>query len=271
MAKALSDEQEAKAKEATAALLAELDAEDRLAAAAAEKKKSMKKDNKKKGTKSQQQQTALVAPGDAAAGRGAVDVGAEECKADDKKLAPLLPSQMEEEQGQGQERGQQQQQRRCQGAPQGAVEEAAAMAAISMGGLSLKEEENAGACSSATAMRKDDEDDLSNEGDLEEEKHHFFFNGAPDGLKCLVGFCLMTEAVVAMDGFAYQKSSLDEYVAHCTAKGQPLSSPLTGEPMSGMYILMQNVRTLVKDYIEQREKEWALHLAQRRATSKKGK
>ena len=48
-AKALFDEKEAKAKKAAAALLAELDAEDRLAAAAAEKKKSKRKATKRKG------------------------------------------------------------------------------------------------------------------------------------------------------------------------------------------------------------------------------
>ena len=178
-----------------------------------------------------------------------VDVGLEESKADDKKLAPQPPLPMEEEQEQ------------MQGAPEGEADAAAAAAvAVSMGDLSLEEKSGAGTASSKEA-----------EGSLEEEKHDFFFDGAPDGLKCSVGFCLMTEAVVAMDGFAYQKSSLDEYIAHCTAKGQPLTSPLTGEPMSGMYIPMQNVRTLVKDYIEQREKEWSLHLEQRRGTSKTGK
>ena len=47
-AQVLLEEQEAKAKEATAALVAELDAEDRQAAAAAAKKKSKKKGNNKK-------------------------------------------------------------------------------------------------------------------------------------------------------------------------------------------------------------------------------
>ena len=43
----------------------------------------------------------------------------------------------------------------------------------------------------------------------------------------------MTEAVLAMDGFSYQKSSLE---AHRAAKGQPLISPLTGDPMGDMYM-----------------------------------
>jgi len=130
--------------------------------------------------------------------------------------------------------------------------------AVSMGDLSLEEERVAGAASS-----KEEEDRL------EEEKHEFFFDGAPDGLRCSVGFCLMTEAVVAMDGFSYQMSSLDEHIAHCAAKGQPLTSPLTREPMDGMYLPNQSFRTFVKEYIDQREKEWTLHLAQRRRRGKK--
>jgi hypothetical protein len=235
-AKALLEEQEAKAKEATAALLAELDAEDRQAAAAAEKKKPKKKGNKKKGAGSQQQRASAAAV-DAAAGTG---VGAEECKADGKGFAP----QME---------GWQEQQRHR--APQGAADGAAAVAAVCMGNLSLEAENGVGAANSKEG-----------EESVEEEKHNFFFDGAPDGLKCSVGFCLMTEAVVAMDGFSYQKSSLDEHIAHCVAKGQPLTSPLTGEPLvSGMYMPKHNLRTVVKEYIEQREKEWSLHLTERRA------
>ena len=87
---------------------------------------------------------------------------------------------------------------------------------------------------------------------VEEEKNDFVFDGAPDGMKCSVGFCLMTEAVMAMDGFSYQKLSLDKYITHCTAKGQPLTSPLIGERVGEMP--NHNLRTLVKDYIEEREK-----------------
>jgi hypothetical protein len=92
---------------------------------------------------------------------------------------------------------------------------------------------------------------------MEEEKHDFLFDGTPDSLKCSVGFCLMTEAVLAMDEFSCQKSSLEGHIAHCAAKGLPLTSPLTGEPMGGVFMPNQNLRTLVKDYIAQRETEWS--------------
>ena len=157
----------------------------------------------------------------------------EECKADDIRLAPQPPLPMEE--------GEEQQRQR---APPDAADGAATVAAVSMGALSLEEDNGVGAATSEVA-----------EGNLEEEKHDFFFDGAPDGLRCPIGFCLMTEAVVAMDGFSYEKSSLDEHIAHCAAKGQPLTSPKTGEPMGGMYLPNQNARTNVKEYIDQREKE----------------
>ena len=54
-------------------------------------------------------------------------------------------------------------------------------------------------------------------------------------------------------------------VPHCAA-----TSPLTGEPMGVMYMPNHDARTFVKDYIEQREKEWRLHVAQRR-TERKGR
>jgi len=124
-AKALFKEQKTKAKEATAALLAELDAEDRQAAAAAAKRKSKKKGNKKKGAGSQQQQAAPIAPGDTAAGRGG---RLEECKADDIRLAPQLSPQVEDEQKQQRQR-----------APQDAADAGAAVVAVNMGNLSLEE------------------------------------------------------------------------------------------------------------------------------------
>ena len=122
----------------------------------------------------------------------------------------------------------------------------------------------------SAAPRKEEVEGEGSEEDLEDAKHDFFSDGAADGLKCSIGFCLMTEAVMATDGFSYQKSSLEEYIAHCAAKGQALTSPLTKERMGEMYMPNHNLRNVVKDYIEEREKEWGLHVALRRA-ERKGK
>jgi hypothetical protein len=258
----LFDEQEAKANEAAAALLADLDAEDQRAAAAAAGKKKAKKANKKKA--------GCQHP--VASARSVADqaLGLEESKADEKKLAPRQSSQKEEEEHQQQHhqeqveeeaalQRQQHRRRRRRGAPK---EEAAVAAAMS--DMSLKDD---GAPFSAIATREGQGKGGIREKDLEEEKHDFLFDGAPDSLKCSVAFCLMTEAVLAMDEFSYQKSSLEGHIAHCAAKGLPLTSPLTGEPMGGIFIPNQNLRTLVKDYIAQRETEWELHLVQRRAAA----
>ena len=76
---------------------------------------------------------------------------------------------------------------------------------------------------------------------------------------------------MALNGFSYQKFSLDEHIAHCAAFKQPLSSPLTGEPMDAIHIPNHSVRTFVKEYMDQWEKEWALHLTERRAERKVSK
>jgi hypothetical protein len=267
------EQQDAQAKEAAAALLAELEAEDREAAAAAEKKKA-KKSKKKKGAAGQQ-----VGSTSSTAARSFADRAPrlEESKADDKKPAPQPRSSSSEEKEEEQQQQQQQQQQQeeeeeqqQQQAPPDAPDEGA-IAAVGMDDLSSEEEERADAVTSATAMGKEEES--SGEGgeeDLEEEKHDFLFEGAPDVYKCSVGFCFMTEAVLAMDGFSYQKASLEAYIVHCTARGQALTSPLTGEPMGGMYMPNHTLSTVVKDYIEQKEKEWKVLVAQRRA-ERKGK
>jgi hypothetical protein len=111
--KALFDEQEAKAKEAAATLLAELEAEDRKAAAVAGKKKQKKK--KKKGAGGEQA-TSAAATASIAAVESAVscaaDLGLEESKMGHKKLAPqaTLQEEDQEQQRQGQEQQKQEQQ-----------------------------------------------------------------------------------------------------------------------------------------------------------------
>jgi hypothetical protein len=243
---ALFDEQEAKAKEAAATLPTELEAEDRKAAAVAGKKKP-KKAKKKKGAGGEQATWAAATASIAAVESAvscAADLGLEESKMGHKKLAPqaTLQGEDQEQQRQGQEQQKQEQQQQRQ--RRNLLEGAAAIAAV-MDNLSLEREEKARATASATAANTEKEDDGSqnplkedlgendSDEDPESEKHDFFFDGAPDGMKCSVGFCLMTEAVVAMDGFSYQRSSLEEYIAHCTATGQALTSPLSEELMGG--------------------------------------
>lgn len=123
-------------------------------------------------------------------------------------------------------------------------------------GMVCSWQEGCWASATTTSTEKVDEQDL------EAEKANFLYRGAPDGMRCSIGLCLMTEAVMAMDGFSYQQASLEEYIRHCTADGKRLTSPLTNVPMGATYMPNHNLRTMVKDYIYEREKEWRDHLAQ---------
>lgn len=66
--------------------------------------------------------------------------------------------------------------------------------------------------------------------------------------------CLLTEdPVLASDGFAYSKKGLERWIAHCAAKGRPLTSPKTGEAMDVAYIVNKTHRTLVRGWVEGRK------------------
>lgn len=215
----------------------------------------------------------------------------EECKAEDKNHAPGRPLALEKQHQQQQQQSQQQRQQQRE-TPQDAAQEAAVAATMvrlclnEVGGASTPTIATASASAATTdgdrnqqlpaptsasaPPCKEEVEGEASEEDLEEEKHDFFFEGAADGMKCSIGFCLMTEAVVAMDGFSCKKSSLEEYIAHCAVKGQALTSPLTKERMGETYMPNHNLRNVVKDYIGERKKWWRIHVAQRRA-GRKGK
>lgn len=77
---------------------------------------------------------------------------------------------------------------------------------------------------------------------------------APDGYICPLEMCLMTEApVLASDGFVYSKKGLERWIAHCAAKGLPLTLPKTGEAMDAAFMLKMTHRTLVREWVEKRK------------------
>lgn len=79
-------------------------------------------------------------------------------------------------------------------------------------------------------------------------------NDAPDDYICPLEMCLLTEdPVLASDGFAYSKKGLERWIAHCAAKGRPLTSPKTGLPMDAVYIVNMTHRTLVREWVEKRQ------------------
>lgn len=89
---------------------------------------------------------------------------------------------------------------------------------------------------------------------LREPADDTFLEDAPDEYICPLEMCLMTEdPVVASDGFMYSKKGLERWIAHCAAKGRPLTSPKTGELMEAVFIISKTHRTLVRDWVEGRK------------------
>ena len=79
-------------------------------------------------------------------------------------------------------------------------------------------------------------------------------NDAPDEYICSLEMCLLTEdPVVASDGFTYSKKGLEGWIAHCAAKGRPLTSPLTGQRMDAAFMPNMTHRTLVRQWVEKRK------------------
>jgi hypothetical protein len=66
----------------------------------------------------------------------------------------------------------------------------------------------------------------------------------------------MRDPIVAMDNICYERSSLLEWIEKCRSKGQPLTSPSTNAPMQKFFMPVQNLKGLVREWIEKREKEW---------------
>ena len=74
---------------------------------------------------------------------------------------------------------------------------------------------------------------------------------APDGYICPLKMNLMTEApVLDSDGSMYSKKGLELWIAHCAAKGLPLTSPRTGLPTETAFMLNMTRRTLVREWVE---------------------
>ena len=77
---------------------------------------------------------------------------------------------------------------------------------------------------------------------------------APVHLVCPITFELMTEAVVASDGHTYQHQSLLLHMEYARSRNRLLLSPMTNLPIDpGVCIPNYTVRSLVKEYIEQKQ------------------
>jgi len=103
--------------------------------------------------------------------------------------------------------------------------------------------------SSAHELEEEEEDD-------EEAFQTFLFDDAPLAYHCPIGICLLTDPITAKDGHTYQRAELERWIETCRVKQQPLTSPMTKEPMYSMISPSHFVRSQVGEYIEQRRQEW---------------
>jgi hypothetical protein len=59
----------------------------------------------------------------------------------------------------------------------------------------------------------------------------------------------MTRAVVAGDGYSYQREALDTWILQNRRERKPLRSPMTNAPMAPFYIPSFTLRSMVGDYV----------------------
>ena len=92
--------------------------------------------------------------------------------------------------------------------------------------------------------------------DDEEAFQTFLLEDAPLSYHCPIGICLMTDPINAADGHTYQRAELERWIETCRVKQQPLTSPMTKEPMASMFFPAHLIKSQVGEYIDQRRKEW---------------
>jgi ankyrin repeat protein len=80
-----------------------------------------------------------------------------------------------------------------------------------------------------TTTAPDEEDD-------EEAFQSFLLETAPDTLICPISHTLFLEPIIAQDERTYEKANLEEWIASCTRKGNPLTSPITGAVMAPGFV-----------------------------------
>lgn len=83
--------------------------------------------------------------------------------------------------------------------------------------------------------------------DLEDED--LLLQDAPNAFVCPISLQLMTRAVVAGDGYSYQREALDTWILRNRRERKPLRSPMTNAPMAPFYIPSFTLRSMVSDYV----------------------
>jgi len=88
------------------------------------------------------------------------------------------------------------------------------------------------------------------EGESELEDEDLLLQDAPNAFVCPISLQLMTRAVVAGDGFSYQREALDKWILRNRRKRKPLRSPMTNAPMAPFYTPSFTLRSMVGDFVD---------------------
>lgn len=107
-------------------------------------------------------------------------------------------------------------------------------------------------------------DDTRDGGELEDED--LLLEDAPNAFVCPISLQLMTRAVVAGDGFSYQRDALNSWILKNRRQRKPLRSPMTNAPMAPFYTPSFTLRSMVGDYVEmaraKRAREAKVHVVE---------
>jgi hypothetical protein len=98
-------------------------------------------------------------------------------------------------------------------------------------------------CASSIAVSVDD-------GESELEDEDLLLQDAPNAFVCPISLQLMTRAVVAGDGFSYQREALDKWILRNRRERKPLRSPMTNAPMAPFYTPSFTLRSMVGDFVD---------------------
>lgn len=98
-------------------------------------------------------------------------------------------------------------------------------------------------CATSIAVSVDD-------GESELEDEDILLQDAPNAFVCPISLQLMTRAVVAGDGFSYQREALDKWILRNRRERKPLRSPMTNAPMAPFYTPSFTLRSMVGDFVD---------------------
>lgn len=65
---------------------------------------------------------------------------------------------------------------------------------------------------------------------------------------CGISHKLMSDPVIAMDGSSYERRAIEQWFARQTEKGQPTTSPITGDAIDAITIPNRTLKGLIESY-----------------------